>query len=153
ATNVFITMSHLDPELIRTRFPNLIKMLAQYRLDPNKDRIPVRPACHYMMGGVKTDMQARTDIHRLLACGEVSSVGVHGANRLASNSLLEGLVFGHEAGIQASKLAAGSQPTFPEKSVHPALPKDNLPLDVWDVRNSLRSLVSRSAGLVRDAET
>lgn len=153
ATNMFISMAHLDPEMIRTRFPNLVKTLAQYRLDPTKDRIPVRPACHYMMGGIRTDMLTRTDVKRLLAAGEVASVGVHGANRLASNSLLDGLVFGHEAGKQAIQLAAGSQPTFPDKWVRPVLPKDNLPLDVTDVRNSLRSLVSRSAGLVREAET
>jgi L-aspartate oxidase len=152
ATHVFLSMAHLDPNMIKTRFPNLCKMLAQYRLDPMKDNIPVRPACHYMMGGVRTDLQTRTDVHRLLAAGEVSSVGVHGANRLASNSLLEGLVFGHEAGLQAVKLAAGSQPSYPDKWVRPVSPKDNLPLDVWDVRNSLRSLVSRSAGLVRNAE-
>jgi L-aspartate oxidase len=153
ATNVFLSMKHLSRELIDTRFPNLVKMLAQYRLDPKKDLIPIRPACHYMMGGVKTGMDSRTDIERLLAAGEVASVGVHGANRLASNSLLDGLVFGHEAGEQALKLASKSQPTFPDKRVKPVLPKDNLPLDVQDVRNSLCSLVSRSAGLVRDAET
>jgi len=153
ATNVFLAMTHLDPELIRTRFPNLVGMLGQYRLDPTKDRIPVRPACHYMMGGVLTDLATTTNVHRLLAGGEVSSVGVHGANRLASNSLLDGLVFGHETGLQALRLAAGSQPTFPEKRVRPVLPRDNLPLDVDDVRNSLRSLMSRSAGLVRDGET
>ena len=83
STNVFLSLTHLDPQLIKTRFPNLIKMLAQYRLNPNKDRIPVRPACHYMMGGVRTDLKARTDVQRLLAAGEVTSVGVHGANRLA----------------------------------------------------------------------
>ena len=152
ATHVFLSMTHLDSNMIKTRFPNLCKMLAQYRLDPMKDKIPVRPACHYMMGGVRTDLQTHTDVHRLLAAGEVSSVGVHGANRLASNSLLEGLVFGHEAGLQALKLAGGSQPSFPDKWVRPVTEKDNLPLDVWDVRNSLRSLVSRSAGLVRNAE-
>lgn len=152
ATHVFLSMAHLDPELIRTRFPNLCKMLAQYRIDPSKDKIPVRPACHYMMGGVKTDLQTRTDVQRLLAAGEVASVGVHGANRLASNSLLEGLVFGHEAGIQAIKLASGSQTTYPDKHVRKVIAKDNLPLDVWDVRNSLRSLVSRSAGLERHAD-
>ena len=152
ATHVFLSLTHLDPELIQTRFPNLCKMLAQYRIDPTKDKIPVRPACHYMMGGVKTDLQTRTDVERLLAAGEVSSVGVHGANRLASNSLLEGLVFGHEAGIQALKLAAGSQTTYPDKHVKKVIARDNLPLDVWDVRNSLRSLISRSAGLVRHAD-
>jgi len=153
ATNAFITMTHLPPELIQTRFPNLCKTLATYRLDPTKDRIPVRPASHYMMGGVRTDLLAQTDVRRLLAAGEVASAGIHGANRLASNSLLDGLVFGHEAGKQALLLAAGSQPTYPEKWVRAVSAKDDLPLDVWDVRNSLRSLVSRSAGLSRDGET
>jgi L-aspartate oxidase len=153
ATNVFLSMRHLSAEMIQTRFPNLVKMLAQYRLNPNKDLIPVRPASHYIMGGVLTDLQTRTDVERLLAAGEVTCSGVHGANRLASNSLLEGLVFGHEAGLQALKIAATPQSLFPEKWVRPVLPKDNLPLDVTDVRNSLRSLVSRAAGLVRDGET
>ncbi|MEI6234507.1 MAG: L-aspartate oxidase [Planctomycetota bacterium] len=153
ATNVFLTMAHLDPAMVQTRFPNLVKMLAKYKIDPMKDRIPIRPACHYMMGGIRTDMLARTDVRRLLAAGEVTSVGVHGANRLASNSLLDGLVFGHEAGIQALKLAAESQATFPHKAIRPVLPKENLPLDLDDVRNSLRSLVSRSAGILRDGET
>jgi L-aspartate oxidase len=153
ATNVFLDLRHLGEGLIRGRFPNLVAMLGRYRLDPSKDRIPVRPACHYMMGGVKTELDTRTNIHRLLAAGEVASVGVHGANRLASNSLLDGLVFGHEAGLQALRLASGSQPTFPEKRVQPLLPRDNLPLDVDDVRNSLRSLVSRAAGLVRERDT
>ena len=153
ATHVFLSLAHLDPDKIKSRFPNLCKTLASYRLDPAKDRIPVRPSCHYMMGGIRTDLQTRTDVSRLLAAGEVASAGVHGANRLASNSLLEGLVFGHEAGNQALLLSAGSASPFPDKAVHPVSPKDNLPLDVVDVRNSLRSLVSRSAGLVRDAET
>ncbi len=153
ATNVYLSMKHLDPELIRNRFPNLKVMLAQYRLDPSRDQIPVRPACHYMMRGVRTDLLARTDVARLLAAGEVTSLGVHGANRLASNSLLDGLVFGREAGRQAMELASKSQDTFPDKKVRPILPKDNLPLDLTDVRNSLRSLVSRSAGLVREGGT
>ena len=153
ATNVFLTMAHLDPALVQTRFPNLVKTLAQYKINPLKDRIPIRPACHYMMGGIRTDMLARTDIRRLLAAGEVTSVGVHGANRLASNSLLDGLVFGHEAGLQALKLVAEGQAIFPLKALKPVLPKENLPLDLDDVRNSLKSLVSRSAGILRDGET
>jgi L-aspartate oxidase len=153
ATNVFLSMTHLDPELIKTRFPNLIKMLSHYRIDPTRDKIPVRPACHYMMGGIRTDLRAATDVKRLLAAGEVTSVGVHGANRLASNSLLEGLVFGHEAGRYAAQLAAQPQAAFPDKWVRTVSPKENLPLDLLDVRNSLRSLVSRSAGILRDGET
>jgi len=152
ATNVFLSLAHLDEQLIQTRFPNLIKMLAQYRLNPMQDRIPVRPAAHYMMGGVRTNLDTHTDVRRLLAAGEVTSVGVHGANRLASNSLLEGLVFGHEAGLQACQMAKERHEWYPDSSVRPVLPRDNLPLDVQDVRNSLRSLVSRAAGLVRDAD-
>jgi L-aspartate oxidase len=152
-TNVFLSLKHLDPKLVKSRFPNLVKLLAQYRLDPMKDLIPVRPSAHYMMGGIRTDLKARTDVKRLLACGEVTSVGVHGANRLASNSLLEGLVFGHEAGLRACEAAKEAQEWYPETAVKPMLPRDNLPLDVQDVRNSLRSLVSRSAGIVRDADS
>lgn len=153
ATNVFLSMAHLNPEMIRTRFPNLCKLLAQYKLDPTKDKIPVRPACHYMMGGVRTGLDACTDVQRLLAAGEVACVGVHGANRLASNSLLDGLVFGHEAGVSALKIVANAQPQFPEKSLRPIYPKENLPLDLEDVRSSLKSLVSRAAGLIRDGES
>jgi L-aspartate oxidase len=153
ATNVFLSLAHLKPELIRTRFPNLCKTLAAYRIDPARDRIPVRPAAHYMMGGVLTDLKARTDVTRLLAAGEVACVGVHGANRLASNSLLDGLVFGHEAGLEALKFAREPQAAFPRKALRPTMTKEHLPLDIIDVRNSLRSLVSRSAGIVRDGET
>ena len=153
ATNVFISMAHLQPERIRERFPNLCKMLAQYRLDPTKDPIPVRPACHYMMGGVRTDLDARSDIQRLLAAGEVACVGVHGANRLASNSLLDGLVFGHAAGLTALKIAADPQPVFPGKALRPVALKESLPLDLEDVRSSLKSMVSRAAGILRDGES
>ncbi|MBI3828968.1 MAG: L-aspartate oxidase [Planctomycetes bacterium] len=153
ATNVFLSVAHLDPNLVLERFPTIHKTLKQYGLDLTKDKIPVRPACHYMMGGVCTDLLAQTDVERLFAAGEVASCGIHGANRLASNSLLDGLVFGHEAGVQARGLAEHSQPTFPEKRVKPMRDKETIPLDVDDVRASLKSLVSRSAGIVRDAET
>jgi len=153
ATNVFLSVAHLDPHMLTQRFPTIHKTLKQYGLDLTKDRIPVRPACHYMMGGVRTDLEARTDVERLFAAGEVASCGIHGANRLASNSLLDGLVFGREAGRQALALSECSQPTFPEKCVKPVRPKETIPLDVDDVRASLKSLVSRSAGIVRDGET
>jgi L-aspartate oxidase len=105
------------------------------------------------MGGVRTDMEARTDVKRLLAAGEVACCGIHGANRLASNSLLDGLVFGHEAGKQALALAQESQTTFPFKQVKSLRKKEVIPLDVDDVRASLKSLVSRAAGILRDGET
>lgn len=91
---VYLDLTHLDPELVRHRFPNITKTCMDYNLDVTVDRIPVAPAAHYMMGGVKTNLVGETSVRGLYACGEVACPGVHGANRLASNSLLDGLVFG-----------------------------------------------------------
>ncbi len=94
---VFLTLEHLDAAYVRNRFPTITAMCASLGLDIAADRIPVGPAAHYMMGGVDTDEWARTSRRGLFAAGEVACTGVHGANRLASNSLLEGLVFGARA--------------------------------------------------------
>ena len=153
STNVFLTLAHLDPKHVETRFPTICRTLKKYGLNLAKDRIPVRPACHYTMGGVRTDLNASTDVQRLLAAGEVACCGIHGANRLASNSLLDGLVFGHEAGRQALALAQASQETSPLKQVKPMRTKEVIPLDVDDVRASLKSLVIRAAGILRDGDT
>jgi L-aspartate oxidase len=102
---VFLSMAHLDAAYIRTRFPTIAEACAHAGLDLAVDRIPVSPAAHYMMGGVQTDIDARTSLAGLFAAGEVACTGVHGANRLASNSLLEGLVFGaRAAGTMAVEL-------------------------------------------------
>lgn len=90
---VFLDATHLDPAMLQTRFPTVTQGLAQHGLDLTKDLIPVSPVCHYSIGGVQTDVWGRTTVPGLYASGEVASTGVHGANRLASNSLLEGLVF------------------------------------------------------------
>ena len=90
---VFLNMRHVKKDLV-ARFPGISKFLAGYGLELGRDLIPVRPAAHYMMGGVRTDVHGRTSLPGLFAAGEVACTGVHGANRLASNSLLEGLVFG-----------------------------------------------------------
>ncbi len=94
---VYLTMAHLDPDFVRTRFPTITRACADAGLDAARDRLPVSPAAHYVMGGVETDLEARTSVAGLFAAGEVACTGVHGANRLASNSLLEGLVFGARA--------------------------------------------------------
>ena len=95
---VYLSMEHLDPAFVHSRFPLISEACRRAGLDLARDRIPVGPAAHYMMGGVQTDIDGRTSIPGLYAAGEVACTGVHGANRLASNSLLEGLVFGARAG-------------------------------------------------------
>jgi L-aspartate oxidase len=95
---VYLSMDHLDPAFVHARFPLISEACARVGLDLARNRIPVGPAAHYVMGGVQTDIDGRTSIPGIYAAGEVACTGVHGANRLASNSLLEGLVFGARAG-------------------------------------------------------
>jgi L-aspartate oxidase len=95
---VFLTLDRVDPQFVHERFPLIADACRRAGLDLAKDRIPVGPAAHYLMGGVVTDVDGRTTIPGLFAAGEAACTGVHGANRLASNSLLEGLVFGARAG-------------------------------------------------------
>src|SRR6185295_5478649 len=102
---VYLDLSHLDPQHVRTRFPGIAAVCAEFGLDLARDRIPVRPGAHYMIGGLTIDIQGRTTIPGLWAAGEVTSSGLHGANRLASNSLLEGLVYGAHTGEGASQAA------------------------------------------------
>ena len=94
---VYLSMQHLDPNWVRARFPTITAACASAGVDLAIDRIPIGPAAHYVMGGVQTDLWGRTTVPGLYAAGEVACTGVHGANRLASNSLLEGLVFGARA--------------------------------------------------------
>ncbi len=96
-TNVWLDLRHLDIENFKTKFPTINQRLEQAGIDVAKNMIPVKPAAHYFCGGVATDNFGQTSVNRLLACGEVAYTGLHGANRLASNSLLEALVFAHNA--------------------------------------------------------
>ncbi|HWI55041.1 MAG TPA: L-aspartate oxidase, partial [Desulfobacteria bacterium] len=95
SSHVYLDLSPMAGEKVKKRFPTITKTCAQYGIDIANEMIPVAPAAHYMMGGVHTNLNGETSVKRLYACGEVACQGVHGANRLASNSLLDGLVFGH----------------------------------------------------------
>ncbi len=108
AGGVFLSLGHLDAAHVRERFPTIAAVCQQVGLDLATDLIPVGPAAHYLMGGIKTDVWARTSLPGLFAAGEAACTGVHGANRLASNSLLEGLVFGARAGTAMLGEPAGA---------------------------------------------
>lgn len=155
AANVFLSLKHLDPEHVRERFPGIAKAVAEFGLDITCDPIPVRPGAHYMIGGIAVDRNGRTSLEGLWAAGEATSTGLHGANRLASNSLLEGLVFGVSAAREATKAAMKSDDdsleVFPISNTE--LQNSQAALDIYDIRNSLKSLLGRSAGVRREAKS
>jgi L-aspartate oxidase len=149
--NVYLDLSHLDAARVRQRFPGIEKVCRGFGLDITRDQIPVRPGAHYMIGGVTVDAQGRTTLPNLWAAGEVTSSGLHGANRLASNSLLEGLVFGTTCGRGAGAAAAQMIDSFVVPPLRCRLdPEKAGSLDVADITNSLRSLMVRQMGVVRN---
>ncbi|WP_182868303.1 L-aspartate oxidase [Stieleria mannarensis] len=149
---VYLDLSHLDGRHVVSRFPGIAELCGKFGLDITSDRIPVRPGAHYMLGGVTVDRQGRTSLPGLWAAGEVTSSGLHGANRLASNSLLEGLVYGAAAGGAASRSASeGNHEMRAMEIRHPATsPTESFDID--DVRISLKSLMGRLVGVERDGE-
>jgi L-aspartate oxidase len=109
ASLVFLDLTHMGESFLHARFPRIYETCLAYGVDIGREPAPVRPAAHYAMGGVRTDLDGRTSVARLFAAGEVASTGVHGANRLASNSLLEGVVFGARAGRAMRELMTGHE--------------------------------------------
>ncbi|MEP0844656.1 MAG: L-aspartate oxidase [Phycisphaerae bacterium] len=153
ATCMYLDVRHLNAEKFRKRFPGITRLCEEFDIDVGTQRIPVRPAAHYMIGGVVADTETRTSLPGLWACGEAASSGVHGANRLASNSLLEGLVFGAIAGRNAGQAAAAEKGPHQPVRVSSAIePSSRTMLDLADVRNSLRSLMWRNVGIERHGD-
>ena len=147
--DVYLDLRHWRPGLAERRFPGLYATCARYGLDPERDRIPVRPAAHYLIGGVAADPDGRTSLDGLFACGEASCTGLHGANRLASNSLLEGLVLGRRTG----RAAAGERgDRFDGEIAHRTGRASAGRVDIEDLRKSLMSRMWRSAGVLRHAD-
>ncbi len=150
---VYLDLTHLDPALVRERFPHIRKVCAEFGLDIAHDLIPVRPGAHYMIGGAKIDADGRTTLPALWGAGELTSSGLHGANRLGSNSLVEGLVFGLRAGRGASDAALAIPDRFTAYEIE-SPPRDPLPeeddLNIEDLRNALSSLMWRQVGIQRN---
>ena len=150
STHVYLDIRHLDKAHVVRRFPLISELCEGFDIDVSRDLIPVRPSAHYMVGGVKTDGSARTTIPGLYACGEAASTGLHGANRLGSNSLLEGLVFGKIAGGVIAQAGAGDPGSMRHPLIrHRIAQSGRTRLDTADVRNALRSLMWRNVGITR----
>jgi L-aspartate oxidase len=119
-------MTHMDGDFIIRRFPNIYNKCLAFGIDITRDPIPVAPAAHYQCGGVQVDHYGETNIERLFACGEVACTGLHGANRLASNSLLEAVVFAQRSFVKIAKM-------------FPAAKDEPIPVPPWDPRGATES--------------
>ena len=145
SNHVFLDLRHMGKDFVKSRFPRIYETCLRYDVDITEDLVPVSPAAHYMMGGVKTDLSGQTDIRGLFAAGEVACTGVHGANRLASNSLLEGLVFGARAGSAALQSAIKPDITI-ARTGKPGISSIK---DGEAVKRVLRKVMWEKAGIIR----
>ncbi len=162
ARTVYLDMRHVEGVDLRLRFPGISRFLERYSLELSRDLIPVRPAAHYLMGGIRTDLMGRTTVRGLYAAGEAACTGVHGANRLASNSLLEGLVFGARAAeamigdsLELVTVDGGVSETLTLDAGDEALVADHvgaLRRAMWADGGLLRSASSLERGLLAQAE-
>ncbi len=146
---VYLDASPIERDRLFARFPTICRFLARFGLDPSRDPVPVAPVAHYMIGGVATDLWGRTTIPGLLACGEVASTGVHGANRLGSNSLLEGVVFGERVVRQLLHPTLG-RPTLPRRTLVVPPVEGRGDSRSRSVSEEVRNLLWESVGIVRD---
>ncbi|HEB61274.1 MAG TPA: L-aspartate oxidase [Phycisphaeraceae bacterium] len=154
-THVFLDVRHLGPKLFKSRFPGISEVLEQFNIEPGVDLIPVQPAAHFMIGGVWVDRYGRSSLPGLYACGEAACTGLHGANRLASNSLIEGLVCGTISGQAAEEMRDAGNPWGVAARPAPVNIISDIPisehgeLDLSDVRQSVCSVMWRNVGIER----
>ncbi|MHB8301793.1 MAG: L-aspartate oxidase [Acidobacteriaceae bacterium] len=147
---VYLDMRHVQGTDLHRRFPGISAFLQMHGLELSRDLIPVRPAAHYLMGGVRTDLEGRTSLPGLYAAGEVACTGVHGANRLASNSLLEGLVFGARAAETMARERATQNESAPATTQEAAPVGQRAHGSIAGLRERLRAMMWLHAGLLRD---
>ena len=145
--HVYLSLKHLDAEIIKHRFSHIYNKLLEFGFDLTKDNIPVAPASHYTVGGIKTDLNGHTSVENLFAAGEVASTGVMGANRIASNSLLECLVFGKRTGIAAGNIKQGKNIDFNPSIFR--LDTEN-EMIFLDKKNQIAKIMNNYVGIVRD---
>lgn len=155
ASHVFLDMTHLNAGYVTERFPRIYRTCKELGIDITAEPIPVSPAAHYIMGGVKTDLWAATNIPGLFAAGETACTGVHGANRLASNSLLEGLVYGERAGLAAARYARKhfNRSINPPRGVLREINNQHssrMTANIGALRSSLKKLMWEKVGIVRN---
>ncbi|MFE3824972.1 L-aspartate oxidase [Streptomyces sp. NPDC059092] len=156
AQHMYLDARHFGAEMWETRFPTILAACRSHGIDPVTEPIPVAPAAHYASGGIRTDLRGRTTVPGLYASGEAACTGVHGANRLASNSLLEGLVFAERIAADIADGAAGAAPTRRDPTEAAAVPVEpagtlHLPLIAPEARAGIQRVMSQGAGVLRSA--
>lgn len=145
---VYLDITHKDADYLRKRFPTIHDRCMKEGVDITKDYIPVSPVQHYFMGGIKTDLSGRTNIEGFYACGEAANTGVHGANRLASNSLLEGMVFGRRSAEDINSKISGIK--LEEVQLSNNSRKNGKHVDTDKIRNEIKVLMDANAGIERN---
>lgn len=147
---VYLDCTHLDPDDLTDSFPNITRECLNQNIDIRKDPIPVIPAAHYLCGGIKVDMNGESSIHNLYAIGEVSSTGLHGANRLASNSLMEAVVYAHRAAVHASDRigVTGYMESVPDWDIEGTSHPEEMVLVTQNYKE-VQEIMSNYVGIVR----